>query len=223
MRRVVEKSAGETMRRRHIYWPFMVLLAVGAVLCLWAVLAHAYGPTVVPLSSALQTARPEPVAVDRYLVECREVGQVPTIPTVDATGIREKAAMNRGNMRRLDYEMAGRRVHGVTHRLGSQRSGWSWYAVRGPVPLRAELALAGCRVVPYTTAKSEPPPVNAWLEAAGMTCCGAATWRGRAFTSWPCSWTTEREGQGTVTRLDGYGPGVVGGRSACADYAAETP
>lgn len=99
-------------------------------------------------------------------------------------------------------------------RLGSREAGWSVWSIRGPAAIsRLMASSAACRVVAtYTDVRSWPVAARQWLQARS-TCYGSATWRGRSYASWPCRWATERAGQGTVTQIDGIGPGVLQGGS----------
>jgi hypothetical protein len=100
------------------------------------------------------------------------------------------------------------------YRLGSREQGWSIWSVRGPTVARDVMAVSpACRVVAtYQQVMAWSAPARDWL-AARSTCYGSATWRGRNYNVWPCRWSTERIGQGSVSALIGIGPGVMYGGS----------
>jgi hypothetical protein len=114
----------------------------------------------------------------------------------------------------LSHRATRRRAMLAAHRLGSRETGWSVWSIRGPVSIKRLMVDApACRVVStYAAAAVWSAPAVDWLQARS-TCYGSATWRGRVYTVWPCRWSTERAGQGTVTQVDGIGPGVLQGGS----------
>lgn len=115
---------------------------------------------------------------------------------------------------RLRHQATGRRAHLVAHWLGSREAGWSVWSIRGPDSLRQLMAMATqvCRLVAtYAQAWQQlGTTARAWLSERS-TCYGQAIWRARAYIAWPCWWSTEKAGQGTVIDLAGVGPGILAG------------
>lgn len=138
--------------------------------------------------------------------------------SVDGVHVRPRRVMVR-----LRHVAKGRRAHLVAHRLGSREEGWSVWSVRAPARVAALIAASDkCRVTAtYQQVLQWPQAARDWV-AARSTCYGAATWRGRAYSVWPCIWSSERAGQGSVSNLAGIGPGVMAGGSG-AVAAGQTP
>jgi hypothetical protein len=122
----------------------------------------------------------------------------------------------------LLHPTAGRRAHLVAHRIGSREAGWSVWSIRGPSRVTALIAASpACRVTAtYAQVMGWPTAARDWLTARS-TCYGSATWRGRVYSVWPCIWSTERAGQGSITNLAGIGPGVMAGGSGAVAAGIE--
>jgi hypothetical protein len=159
-------------------------------------------------------ARPAQVPLVYWLTECSAWPLSPAQLADD--GIRvDWVRVRPGRVSvHLSHRATRRRAMLEAHRLGSREAGWSVWSIRGPVSIRRLMADSPlCRIVAtYTQARDWPAVAKAWLQARS-TCYGSATWRGRVYTVWPCRWSTERAGQGTVTQVDGIGPGVLQGGS----------
>lgn len=159
-------------------------------------------------------SQPAPVPMVYGIAECS--GWPLTAGELADDGIRVEGVHQRAGrvMVRLLHPSTGRRAHLVAHRLGSREAGWSVWSVRAPTRVAALIAASpACRVsLTYDQVRSLPAAQRDWI-AARSTCYGAATWRGRAFTVWPCIWSSERAGQGTVSTWAAVGPGVLAGGS----------
>lgn len=159
-------------------------------------------------------ARPAPVPVSYWLAECSSWPLTAAQLADDGIRVSWVHAQPRRVTAYLVRLATRQRAMVSAVRVGSREAGWSVWSVRGPDSLRrAMVGSAACRAVAtYTEARSWPLAARNWIQAR-CTCYGSATWRGRAYASWPCRWSTERVGQGTVTQIDGIGPGVLQGGS----------
>lgn len=117
-------------------------------------------------------------------------------------------------MVRLLHVASKRRAHMVAFKLGSRETGWTVWSIRAPTRIAALIAASPlCRVTAtYQQVLSWPQAARDWL-AERSTCYGAATWRGQSYAVWPCIWSTERSGEGSVSSLAGIGPGIEAGGS----------
>lgn len=188
----------------------LLVLLVGMVLLAW------FGPQQMA-SAAI------PVPRSRWLAQCR------AFPVDAAAGITVERVRVRPRRVTALLRAGARRGWLQAHRLGTLSGAGVW-AVRGPTALRDRMATspecsgANGRVIPWAGVKDLPAPARAWI-AERSTCCGRATIGGREFRAWPCAWAlpaSELHRPGLeVQQLVGYGPGVVGARGPCAEYAAE--
>jgi hypothetical protein len=127
-------------------------------------------------------------------------------------------AIREGNGRvlvRLKHKSSGRKVNAVAFNLGQREVGWTFWSVRSPTSIAIMIAESPeCRIaVTYQQALSSwTTEAKDWLKEKS-TCLGVATWRGRSYTMWPCSWSISRSGEGTITSIDAVGPGVMMGGS----------
>lgn len=162
-------------------------------------------------------ARPAPVPVSYWLAECSSWPLTASQLADDGIRVSWVHAQPRRVTAYLVRPATRQRALVSAVLVGSREAGWSVWSVRGPASLRRAMAASeACRAVgTYTEARTWPVAVRDWIQARG-TCYGSATWRGRAYTSWPCRWATERAGQGTVTQIDGVGPRVLQGGSGRA-------
>jgi hypothetical protein len=158
--------------------------------------------------------QPEPVPLSYWLAECSSWPMVRG--ELADTGIQVQSIRTApGRVSAyLRHPRTRQRAAFIAARIGSREAGWSVWSIRGPAAIRRLMASSeSCRVVAtYTEARSWPVAARQWLQARS-TCYGSATWRGRAYASWPCRWATERAGQGVVAQIDGIGPGVLQGGS----------
>jgi len=91
------------------------------------------------------------------------------------------------------------------HRLGEYDKAPVW-ACRGPDKLREQMASSCALVASWADlGKLKDAKLRDWI-IARSTCCGESS----LGYEWPCAWKGVQ-----VTRLDGYGPGVVGSERAC--------
>ena len=183
---------------------------IGALTAVFAYFAigHAYTPTR-PVGSRL-------IVVDhsRWLARCD------SMPVEAVDGI-EIESVRTGNGRIVAVVRKGKYLGYLTaSRLGVYQ-GSPVYSVVGPTVLRDRMdADPACpQVVPWPQLGELGADARDWI-AERSTCCGEAVVSGRTYRSWPCRWSTDRPGEITITRLDGYGPGVVGSRRPCAAYSA---
>ena len=107
----------------------------------------------------------------------------------------------------------GRRVMLSAHRIGSMNGGYSMWIVRGPPGMKVIMIDSGdCQAVAsYPVMRATWAPADRTWIRVRSTCYGSATWRGRSYSVWPCRWAQDRAG--SVTSLDGLGPGVLSGGS----------
>ena len=141
-------------------------------------------------------SQPAPVPMVYGLAECS--GWPLTASQLAADGIRVQSvrARPRRIMARLIHPATRRRANLVAHRIGSRETGWTVWSVRAPSRVAALIAASPlCRqVATYQQALSWPQAARDWLTSRS-TCYGAATWRARPYSAWPCSWTTTRAGE----------------------------
>jgi hypothetical protein len=134
-----------------------------------------------------------PVPHSRYVLQCVET---PTIQ--DTESYTRPGAIGWIGSSNVCYPLG---------ELGANK----WYACHGPTSVRDDLAGRCVRAVSWTQAHTLPSPIKEFLGERSV-CCGESS-RGRI---WRCS-----DASVTVTRLDGYGPGVVAGTDPCEEYNAE--
>lgn len=165
-------------------------------------------------------SQPVPVPLVYGVAECS--GWPLTKNQLAADGILVQSVHVRANrvMARLYHPATKRRAHLVAHRVGSREAGWTVWSLRAPSAVAQLIAASpACRIATsYQQVMTWPVAAKVWL-ADRSTCYGEATWRGRAYVSWPCIWATDRAG--TVTSLDGIGPGVTAGGSGAAAAGVE--
>jgi len=162
-------------------------------------------------------SQPAPVPMVYGVVECSSWplsrGQLAD------DGIRVLSVHQRARrvMARLYHPATKRRANLVAFRLGSREAGWTVWSVRAPSRVAAMIAASPVCRAAYTYAQvvGLPVAVRNWI-AERSTCYGAATWRGRAYSVWPCRWSITRSGQGSVSNLAGIGPGVMAGGDGAA-------
>ena len=157
---------------------------------------------------------PAPVPTSYGVVECS--GWPLSRGQLHASGIRVVRVHQRPGrvLVRLDRPATRQRANLVAFRLGSREAGWTVWSVRGPtVVLQMIASSPKCRnALTYKQVRQLPTAWRNWI-AERSTCYGSATWRGRAFTVWPCVWSTSRAGQGSISNLAGIGPGILAGGS----------
>jgi len=162
-------------------------------------------------------SQPAPVPMTYGIVECN--GWPLAVGTVTDDGIRVVSNHIRNDraMTRLLHVATGRRANMVAFKIGSREVGWTVWSIRTPSRVAALIAASpACRVaLTYAQVIGLAPAMRNWI-AARSTCYGSATWRGRAYSVWPCIWSTERAGEGSITNLSGIGPGVMAGGSGAA-------
>ncbi len=167
-------------------------------------------------------SQPAPVPMVYGIMECSEWPL--TQGQLASDGIRVVSVHQAPGRRwaRLEHPASGRRANFVAFRLGSREAGWSVWSVRAPSTIRSMLASSPvCRVaLTYDQVRALPAAQRDWI-AARSTCYGAATWRGRSYSVWPCSWSTERAGEGSVTNWAAVGPGVLAGGSGAEAAGVE--
>jgi len=194
----------------------LIVVICAALTASWIVLGRARAQTV-DAKAATTAPAPAPVAMSYWIAECN--GWPLAKSDLADDGIRvDRVSSRPGRVTvRLSHPATRRRAHLVAHRLGSREAGWSVWSVRGPTAVgKLMKASDKCRVVAtYTQARSWPKAARDWL-LERSTCYGSATWRGRVYRVWPCVWSTERAGQGSITNLAAIGPGVIAGGSGAA-------
>lgn len=212
----LEKDQGGTMTARKAY--VIGIMAV-VVTCLLLLLAIAAVRPAMGQIATMATRPQAPLPTAIWLAECDGWPLRPA--DLEAEGITVVATRVRRNRAAALLKKGSRRGWVIAHRLGERVSGWWVYAVRGPAAIASLMALAGrCRWVgTWAQAWALTPTVRDWI-AERATCCGEAILSGRTFRSWPCSWATERPGL-IVVQIDGIGPGVVAGGSACGHVMAQ--
>lgn len=169
-------------------------------------------------------SQPAPVPMTYGLAECSAWPLTRGQLADDGIRVQSVHVKPRRVMARLVHAATGRRGHLVAHKLGSREAGWAVWSIRAPSRVAALIAASpDCRVVAtYQQAMAWPTAARDWL-AERSTCYGAATWRGRAYSVWPCVWSTDRVGQGSVSNLAGIGPGVLAGGSGRIAAGVEDP
>lgn len=150
-----------------------------------------------------------------FLAECQ------TLPST-ANHTAMVAVNNKGHRASYQMRISNTRVMAETHYLGNYNPPWSFWTARGPQELRDAYVAEGCTIIEYTDIPTMTPVARKDWIMDRSTCYGSATWRGRAYTVWPCKWSTERSGEGSVSSLDGVGPGVETGTSG-SDAAGFSP
>jgi|GEM_PF-6343233 len=159
-------------------------------------------------------SQPAPVPMTYGIVECNgwplSVGQV----TDDGIRVVSNHVRISRAMTRLVHVATKRRANMVAHKIGSRETGWTVWSIRTPTRVAALIAASpACRVaLTYAQVIQLAPAWRNWI-AERSTCYGSATWRGRAYSVWPCVWSTSRAGHGSITNLAAIGPGVIAGGS----------
>ncbi len=157
-------------------------------------------------------SQPAPLPKTYAVAECQ--GFPLTRDQLSDDEIKVVAVHNKGRRVAALLRKVGtkRRAILVAYRLGSREAGWTVWSIRGPTRvLKLIQDSPNCRASgTYKQAMNWPTAPLNWLKRRSV-CHGVATWRGKAFTVWPCGWEATRPGDGTVTTLTGIGPGVMSG------------
>ena len=177
--------------------------------------------TTVKTAGTLSAAKAIRIAhLVREVPHSRWLARCSAFPATAVDDIARVSAHRAGAREWLLAKRVGQRLAVGTltaYRVGTYQ-GVGVYAVRGPTVLREQMAAdpACSHAIPWPQVRDLPKAALTAI-APGLVCCGASS----AGPAWRCDRSKALGGDVTVSRLDGYGPGVVGAQGPCADYAGE--
>jgi len=158
-----------------------------------------------------------PLPLKTNVLHSRWLARCSAFPETSTDGITRVAAHRPGALQWILGKTVNGRLHVgvlVAYRIATY-AGVGVYAVHGPTILRDRMAAdPNCsHAIAWPDVSSLPQAALNEI-ASGLICCGASS-AGRA---WRCDRSAALGGDVTVSRLDGYGPGVVAGTDPCEAY-----